>query len=55
MSIILTDGNEMMSKLWGENMGFNSFRIFNPVVIDGKMDDIDNINLIEEKCEIYYG
>ena len=55
MSIILTDGNEMMSKLWGENMGFNSFRMFNPVVIDGKMDNIDNINLIEEKCEIYYG
>jgi hypothetical protein len=47
MSIILTDGNEMMSQLWGENMGFNSFKMFNPVVVDGDIDNIEKINLIE--------
>lgn len=45
----------MMSELWGENMGFNYFRMFNPVVINGIMDNIDEIEQIEERCEIYRG
>ena len=45
----------MMSELWGKNMGFNYFNLFNPVVIDGIMDNIGKIDKIEEKCEIYKG
>lgn len=55
LPIIITDGNEMMSELWGKNMGFNYFNLFNPVVIDGIMDNIGKIDKIEEKCEIYKG
>jgi hypothetical protein len=36
-------------------MGFNSFKFFNPVIINGIMDNIDEIDIIEEKCEIYHG
>ena len=55
MPIVTTGGNEMMSQLWGETMGFNSFNMFNPVIIDGIMDNIDYIDLIEQKSEIYKG
>jgi len=55
LPILITNGNEMMSELWGENMGFNYFKMFNPVIINGIMDNIDEINQIEEKCEIYRG
>ena len=53
--ILTTGGNEMMSQLWGEHMGFNSFRYFNPVAIDGVMDNISKVDSIEDKCEIYRG
>ena len=36
-------------------MGFNYFRMFNPVVINGIMDNINEIEQIEERCEIYRG
>lgn len=55
MPIITTGGNEMMSELWGQNMGFNSFKMFNPVITDGIMDNIDKIDIIQQKCEIYCG
>ena len=55
LPILITNGNEMMSQLWGENMGFNYFKMFNPVIINGIMDNINEINQIEEKCEIYRG
>lgn len=55
LPIIATKGNEMMSGLWGENMGFNSFQLFNPVVMDSPMDDLGIIGRAEQKCELYYG
>lgn len=55
LPILITNGNQMMSELWGKNMGFNYFRMFNPVVINGIMDNIDEIEQIEERCEIYRG
>ena len=55
LPILITTGNEMMSELWGENMGFNYFKMFNPVIINGIMDNIDEINQIEQRCEIYRG
>lgn len=56
MPILTTKGNEMMSRLWGENMGFNSFTLFNPVAVSGNgIDGISEIDTIREKCEIYLG
>lgn len=55
MPLLATGGNEMMSQLWGEHMGFHSFCYFNPVAIDGVMDNISKLDSIEEKCEIYKG
>jgi DNA mismatch repair protein MutS len=49
LPILITNGNEMMSELWGGNMGFNYFKMFNPVIINGIMDNIDEINQIEER------
>lgn len=55
LPIIVTGGNQMMSQIWGENMGFNYFKLFNPVIINGIMDNINDINVIEEKCDLYKG
>ena len=55
LPILATGGNEMMSQLWGENMGFHSFQMFNPVVMDSPMDDTSIIDRAEQKCELYYG
>ena len=57
MPILTTKGNEMMSKFWGRYLGFNSFNMFNPVSIDGKIDNINSVisGILEDKCEIYIG
>ena len=57
LPILTTGGNEMMSGLWGEYIGFNSFEMFNPVLVDGKMDSVSSVvsGALEEKCEIYVG
>lgn len=57
MPILATKGNEMMSKFWGNHLGFNSFQMFNPVTIDGKIDNINSIvsGQLEDKCELYLG
>ncbi len=55
LPILATKGNEMMSGLWGENMGFHSFQLFNPVVMDSPMDDLGIIECAQQKCELYYG
>lgn len=57
MPILTTKGNEMMSKFWGRYLGFNSFNMFNPVSIDGKIDNINSVisGKLEDKCEIYIG
>lgn len=55
MPILTTGGNEMMSELWGGHMGFHSFEYFNPVAIDGIMDNVAKVDSIEDKCEIYKG
>lgn len=57
MPILATKGNEMMSKFWGRYLGFNSFEMFNPVSIDGKMDNIKSVQSgkLEDKCELYIG
>lgn len=51
----VTNSNESMSKFWGENLGFNSFEIFNPIQIKGAMDDVKNIPYIIEESKMYKG
>lgn len=57
MPILITKGNEMMSEFWGRYLGFNSFNMFNPISIDGKIDNIYSVTSgkLENKCEIYIG
>jgi len=57
LPFLTTGGNEMMSILWGENIGFNSFTMFNPVCAGKTMDDVELVRSgeLEEKCELYIG
>ena len=51
----VTNSNETMSKFWGENLGFNSFEIFNPVQIKGNMDDVSNLSYMIGESKMYQG
>lgn len=51
----VTNSNESMSKFWGEHLGFNSFKIYNPVQIKGDMDDISNLDYMIEESKMYKG
>jgi len=55
LPVLTTGGNTMMSELWGEAAGFASFRMFNPVYIDGIMDNVSEVDKIAEKCSLYMG
>ena len=46
----ITDSNEMTSLYWGLQMGFNSFEYFNPIKINGSMDNLDIMPNIERQC-----
>jgi predicted acylesterase/phospholipase RssA len=45
-----TNSNEQTSIFWGLQMGFNSFTYFNPINIEGNMDDISIMTEIENQC-----
>lgn len=47
----VTLANEIASKFWGDNMGFNSFTYFNPCVNDGKLDNVAVIPEMNEQCD----
>lgn len=55
LPIIATEANEMLSIILGKNLGFRSFQYFNPVTIQGRLDDASQIEdcSLEESCEIY--
>ena len=48
----LTNGNEIMSKFWGENMGFNSFVWYNPIQVYTDLDDASSIPYLLDECEM---
>jgi patatin-like phospholipase/acyl hydrolase len=52
-----TRANEMASEHWGKDIGFHYFRYYNPIVIDGNMDDPSLVTsgLLEECCDLYLG
>lgn len=49
----VTNSNESTSKFWGEHLGFNRFTIYNPVQIQGEMDDISKTTYMLEECEMF--
>ena len=55
LPIIATEANEMLSIIVGKNLGFRNFQYFNPVTIQGRLDDASQIEdgTLEEGCEIY--
>lgn len=55
LPIITTEANEMLSIIVGKNLGFRTFQHFNPVTIQGRLDDASQIQdgTLEESCEIY--
>jgi patatin-like phospholipase/acyl hydrolase len=46
----ITDSNEMTSLYWGLQMGFNSFKYYNPIKISGSMDNLSIMPDIEKQC-----
>lgn len=52
-----TKANEIASEHWGKNLGFNYFRYYNPIIIDGRMDDptLVTSGLLEDCCDSYLG
>lgn len=55
LPVLTTKANEMLSITMGENFGFRSFHYFNPVTINGALDDVEQVQdgSLEEACEIY--
>ena len=49
----VTNSNISMSKFWGEHLGFNSFRFFNPIQIYGGMADPSITDHILTEAEMY--
>lgn len=49
----VTLSNEMATRYWGANMGFNSFNYFNPCIIDGALDKVSAIPETVKQCDSY--
>lgn len=53
----VTKANEIASEHWGRNMGFHYFKYYNPIVINGSMDDAKLVTsgYLSECCESKIG
>lgn len=49
----VTLSNEMATRYWGNHIGYGSFTYFNPCVINGDLDDINQIPGCIKQCEKY--
>ena len=49
----VTNSNISMSQFWGEHLGFNSFRVFNPIYIKGSLDNTSTTDHILRECSMY--
>lgn len=47
----LTESNEQTSVYWGEQMGFHSFKFYNPLTLSQVMDDPKILDEIDTECE----
>lgn len=52
-----TKSNEIATEHWGRELGFHYFNYFNPVVVEGTLDDPDLVTsgFLESCCESYLG
>lgn len=48
-----TKSNSLATAYWGKNMGLGSFDYFNPVPVNGEMDDVEDMRLALSKCPDY--
>jgi len=46
--------NSMVVRLYGENIGLNSFRFWNPIHTNGELDDWKQIPALIKECDIYH-
>ena len=49
----VTLSNQLASKYWAKQLGFNTFQFFNPIQIWGGMDETKNLNIMMQDCEMY--
>lgn len=49
----VTLSNSLATQYWGNHLGLNSFTYFNPVPVDGEMDNIDDMNAALRECPNY--
>ena len=52
-----TKSNEIATEHWGNELGFHYFNYFNPVVVEGALDDPELVTsgFLESCCESYLG
>ena len=46
----VVESNVQTSLYWGTQMGFNSFTYYNPIEIEGKLDNLEILPKIEKQC-----
>lgn len=51
----VTESNELISANFGPQMGFHSFRFFNPLDVTGDMDDPKILEPLEKQCDAVVG
>lgn len=49
----VTLASEKAAEYWGNNMGFNSFKYYNPIQNTGKLDNVDEMKILFEDCDMF--
>lgn len=49
----VTLASERAAEYWGNNMGFNSFKYYNPIQNTGKLDNVDEMKILFEDCDMF--
>lgn len=49
----VTQSNQTTSVNWGAQMGFHSFKFFNPLNVTGHMDDPNILPCLQQQCQLY--
>ena len=49
----VTLSNQLASKYWAKQLGFNSFEFFNPIQIWGGLDQTHNKDIMLQDCQMY--
>ena len=49
----VTLSSEKAAEYWGNNMGFNSFKYYNPIQNTGKLDNANEMKILFEDCDMF--